>query len=69
MLAKLQLLRALSSWVDSFLTGRKIQLAFEGQCIAMTPVATGIPQGSPISPILFLIYIRDILAIGDFRGS
>ena len=69
MLTKLQLPQALIGWVDSFLTDRKIQLAFEGQHTAMTPVATGIPQGSSISPILFLIYIRDILAIGDFRGA
>src|SRR6202008_1773556 len=35
-------------------------LAFDGEKKEMQSVETGIPQGSPISPILFLIYIRPL---------
>jgi ribonuclease HI/endonuclease/exonuclease/phosphatase (EEP) superfamily protein YafD len=61
--------RALISWVGHFLTGRKIQLAFEGQIQPLTDLATGVPQGSPISPILFLLYVRGILATQGYQLS
>ena len=47
-------------WVNHFMTGRGVALAFDGEKEEMQPVETGIPQGSPISPILFLIYIRPL---------
>ena len=37
---------------------RSIELAFDGKKQKSRSVRTGIPQGSPILPILFLIYIR-----------
>ena len=39
---------------------RRLCLAFDGQRQESQKVTTGIPQGSPISPILFLIYIRGL---------
>ena len=39
---------------------RYIQLKFNNQTQPLERVKIGIPQGLPISPILFLIYIRDI---------
>ena len=69
-LRRLQLPYTLYSWVSAFLTGHKIQLAFDGQIQQQQePVSTGIPQGSPISPILFLIYVRDIVAKKGFQIS
>ena len=50
----------LLSWTWSFLNERKLRLAFDGQVQHFSEVETGIPQGSPTSPILFLIYIRDL---------
>ena len=49
---------AVIRWTDSFLSNRQIGLAFDGVREDLQPVNTGIPQGSPISPILFLIYLR-----------
>lgn len=51
---------SLLSWVKSFLSNRRLRLAFDGQIETFKSIETGIPQGSPVSPILFLIYIRDL---------
>jgi len=47
-------------WTDSFLSSRYTALAFDGQREEMQSVQTGIPQGSPVSPILFLIYLQPL---------
>jgi len=59
-LQSLRLPANLIAWVSSFLSDRQLQLAFDGQTEGFKPITTGIPQGSPTSPILFLIYIRDL---------
>ena len=55
---KLQLPKSLCYWIRSFLQNRKIQLKFDGNSQEMANIKISIPQGSSISPILFLIYIR-----------
>ena len=50
----------LVTWTGSFLTDRKIQLVIDGHDNEEREVETGIPQGSPVSPILFLIYISGV---------
>lgn len=47
----------LVSWTRSFLTGRSCRLLFQGSLKVLSPVSVGIPQGSPVSPLLFVIYI------------
>lgn len=47
-------------WVESFLSKRTARVAFDGEMENMTPVSTGIPQGSPVSPILLLLYISPL---------
>ena len=59
-LKDLKLPLSLILWVESFLSDRIIRLAFDGQIELFSSIKTGIPQGSPISPILFLIYIRNL---------
>ena len=47
-------------WTDSFLRGRRVTMSVNGQDSEEMEVTTGLPQGSPVSPVLFAIYIADI---------
>lgn len=60
-LESLSLPRSFISWTKSFLRERKIRLLFNGQ-ISKVHTVSGTPQGSPISPILFLISIRNLIS-------
>src|SRR5436190_7903710 len=49
--------------VQSFLTGRTTQLRFNGVTSTDINIEAGIPQGSPLSPILFMLYNAELLEI------
>jgi len=51
----------LIEWVAAFNTDRKIAFGFDQQSEEPQPYRCGLPQGSPISPILFLIYSNAML--------
>lgn len=48
------------NWINSFLNKRKIQVKIGNEFSEEKEVENGTPQGSAISPILFLIAINDI---------
>jgi hypothetical protein len=48
------------TWGISFLSNRTTVLSFDGHTDIQWPINTGIPQGSPASPILFLIYLHPL---------
>ncbi|KAH7548823.1 hypothetical protein BM1_10848 [Bipolaris maydis] len=50
----------LLAWTKSFLEDRVLQLSFDGQTEEPQEISTGTPQGSPASPILFLIYSKPL---------
>jgi len=48
-------------WLSSFLTDRTTSLLFDGKESESFQVTRGVPQGSPLSPILFLFYNSELL--------
>ena len=47
-------------WFRNFLTKRKQRVLIRGTFSEWSPVMSGVPQGSILGPIMFLIYVNDI---------
>ena len=48
------------NWVESFLTNRSQQVVIDGHLSLAALIISGVPQGTVLGPILFLIFINDI---------
>ena len=68
-LRKRKILIWITKWVKSFLEDCKSTLAIYRQTTEVFEVHTGIPQGSPVSPILYLFYNADLLDICKRPGT
>jgi hypothetical protein len=54
---QIKLLTELIKWFISFMSDRTIRFAFDGEISIMIGINDGILQGSPVLPIMFLIFI------------
>lgn len=54
-------------WVGSFMKGRAARVRLQETLTEMLPLTCGLPQGSPASPILFLLYTEPMYRIGQSR--
>jgi hypothetical protein len=55
-------------WIGSFLTGRTQAVSYQGVTSGYNLLRFGVPQGSVLGPLLFLLYTADVASVAHRHG-